>query len=79
MRRLRGCSGTTVLDFTHAGLRQPDAVRAGPACHSTETGRVMGSVIGYGFQGEQSHLSGLQSVLLTSVQEEGLMRGASMQ
>ncbi len=40
---------STALD---AGLRQPDAVRAGMACQSTTASQLMNSAMGYGFQGQ---------------------------
>ena len=47
---------STSLD---AGLRQPDAVRAGMACQSTTASQLMNSAMGYGFQGQgQVELTG---------------------
>ena len=34
-----------------AGIRQPDAVRAGLACQSATASQLMNSAMGYGFQG----------------------------
>jgi hypothetical protein len=36
----------------YAGIRQPDAVRAGLACQSATASQLMNSAMGYGFQGQ---------------------------
>jgi putative transposase len=55
---------STALD---AGLRQPDAVRAGMACQSAAASQLMSSAMGYVFQGQGQSASKLAAACASGV------------